>query len=188
MKKLISLFKSFFNQKQNEMEQTTKEVLVNSYSQPHVLQQRMKDEKLTHGQTVKADLSPVRIVEHSEYEGKPYMYFCPLEKIDILENVSPGDGGILPVETILKGINIDKNLKPGLYTLKNVNLFSNGTLQVIANEDTKLEPYEPSQNETTTLRTPRFAQQLRYLQAQRDITLEMLNRDRPVFVPSNFEQ
>lgn len=141
MKKLVALFKSLFNQKQNKMEQTTQEVLVNPYSQPHVLQQRMREEKLTHGETVRADLSPVRL-EHYPESGKTYMYFCPMQLIDVVEKVSPGDGESLPAEATLKGIVIDKSLKPGLYTLKNVTIFSNGTLQVIANEDTKFEPFE----------------------------------------------
>ena len=123
------------------MEQTTQEVLVNPYSQPHVLQQRMREEKLTHGEIVRADLSPVRLEHHPE-SGKTYMYFCPMHLIDVVEKVSPGDGGSLPAEATLKGIVIDKVLTPGLYTLKNVTLFSNGTLQVIANEDTKFEPFD----------------------------------------------
>lgn len=147
MKKLVAFFATLFNQKQSIPEKTTQEVFVNSYSQPHVLQQRMKEGKLTHGQTVKADLSPVRLV-HSEDMGKTYMYFCPMQLVNVKEIVSNGDGGRLPGEAILKGIEIDKSLiKPGLYNLKNVTLFSNGTLQVIANEDTKFEPFETIKSE-----------------------------------------
>ncbi len=146
MKKLVSFFADLFNQKQSTLpEKTTQEVLVNSLSQHHVLQHRMKEEKLTHGETVKANLSPIRLGYHDAAD-KMYMYFCPLQAIGIIEKVSPGDGGSLPAEAILKDIKIDKNLKPGLYTLKNVTLFSNGTLQVIANEDTKFEPFEISQS------------------------------------------
>jgi hypothetical protein len=145
MKKIAAFFATCFNKKQSIPEKTTQEVLVNSFSQHHVLQHRMKEEKLTHGETVKADLSPVRL-EYHEAADKMHMYFCPLQAIGVIEKVSPGDGGSLPAEAILKDIKIDKNLKPGLYNLKNVTLFSNGTLQVIANEDTKFEPFEQSQS------------------------------------------
>src|ERR1044072_766922 len=113
-------------------------VVITSYSQPHVLQQRMKEEKLTHGETVTANLSPVRLESNF---GKMVIYFCPMQSIEVLEKVSPGDGGALPSEAILDGILIPGNLKPGLYDLKNVQLFSNGTLQVIATADTKFEEY-----------------------------------------------
>jgi len=143
MKKLVTRLKSIFNLKQNKMEQQTPTtpVVITSYSQPHVLQQRMKEEKLTHGQTVTGDLSPVRLESNF---GKMVMYFCPMDKIQNIKNISAGDGGALPAEASLHGVDglpftAPANLKPGLYSLKNVQLFSNGTLQVHATEKTVFE-------------------------------------------------
>jgi len=135
-KEHTSLFSNLFGKKPEESPKTTPVVLT-SYSQPHVLQQRMKEERLTHGETVTANLFPVRLEANF---GKMVMYFCPLQTIDIIKKVEAGDGGALPAEATLEGIEAPGNFKPGLYTLKNVQLFSNGTMQVIATAETEFEP------------------------------------------------
>lgn len=114
-------------------------VVITSYSQPNVLQQRMKEEKLTHGETVTANLSPVRL--ESAY-GKMVMYFCPMKSIDIVQTVTNGDGGSLPAEAKVEGLTIPDNFKPGFYNLKNVTLTSNGTMQVKATNETAWEKAE----------------------------------------------
>ncbi len=111
-------------------------VKVTSYSQPHVLQQKMKEEKLSHGETVMANLSPVRL-ENSF--GQVILYFCPMKNLEVLQTISEGDGGIIPPEVKVDGLTVPTNLKPGYYTLKNVTLSSNGTMQVIATEETAWE-------------------------------------------------
>lgn len=111
-------------------------VVITSYSQPHVLQQRMKEERLMHGDRVKADITPIRLESNF---GKMVMYFCPMQSIEVKQRLSIGDGGSLPAEAIIEGLTVPKALKPGLYTLKNVELFSNGTMQVIATADTEFE-------------------------------------------------
>lgn len=131
------IYKAFFkNKKQEEMEKQTP-VVITSYSQPHVLQQRMKEEKLTHGDRVTASLSPVRLESNF---GKMVMYFCPMQGIQLHERIEKGDGGPLPAEVKqLDGITVPGDMKPGLYTLENVQLFSNGTMQVLATEKTKFK-------------------------------------------------
>jgi hypothetical protein len=61
-KEHTSLFSNLFGAKGKpaESEKSTP-VVITSYSQPHVLQQRMKEEKLSHGETVTANISPVRL-------------------------------------------------------------------------------------------------------------------------------
>lgn len=117
-----------------QQEQTRTEVRVTSYSQPHVLQQRMKEEKLTHGDRVMATLSPIRL--ESNY-GKMIMYFCPMQECEVTERLERGDGGSIPAEVIIEGFSVPASMKPGLYILKNAQLFSNGTMQVIATEKTE---------------------------------------------------
>lgn len=114
----------------------SRQVILTGYSQSHVLQQRMKEAKLTHGETVTANLSPVRI-DHRF--GSTIMYFCPMNTIDVVEQLTPGDGLSIPAEAKLENITIPADLKPGLYELKNVKLFSNGTMQVIATENTEFK-------------------------------------------------
>lgn len=114
----------------------TTPVVITSYSQPHVLQQRMKEEKLTHGETVTVNISPVRL--ENAY-GKMVMYFCPMQTIEILKHTTPGDGGNIPIQATVDGLSVPGAQKPGLYTLKNVQLSSNGTIQVTATAKTEWE-------------------------------------------------
>jgi hypothetical protein len=118
-----------------EQDQSTP-VVITAYSQSNVLHERMKDEKMTHGQTVKANLSPVRL--ENSY-GKMIMYFCPMKSIQILENNVCGDGGALPAEAKVEGLTVPLDFKPGFYNLKNVILTSNGTMQVKATHETVWE-------------------------------------------------
>ena len=96
----------------------------------------MKEQKLTHGETVTANLSPVRLELNYGYMT---MYFCPMKNIDIIETIAEGDGGRIPPEAKVEGLNVPANLKPGFYTLKNITLTSNGTMQVKATSDTVWE-------------------------------------------------
>ncbi len=139
-KENTSLFGNLFGtkNKSSESEKSTP-VVITSYSQPNVLQQKMKEEKLTHGETVTASLAPVRL--ESAY-GKMVMYFCPMKTIEIVQTVTNGDGGIIPDEAKVEGLTIPDNFKPGFYKLKNVILSSNGTMQVKATNETLWEKAE----------------------------------------------
>lgn len=112
---------------------------ITAYSQPHVLQKRMKEEKMTHGQTVTANLSPVRLELH---HGQMVMYFCPMETIEILEILETGDGGVLPLEAKVDDLSVPAGFEPGFYRLKNVTLTSNGAMQVKATSNTIWESVE----------------------------------------------
>lgn len=132
-----SLLGSFLSQQVSHAEATkATPVVITSYSQPHVLQQRMKEEKLTHGERVTANISPVRL--ESSF-GKMVLYFCLVNSIEVTNRIEAGDGGSIPAEAIIDGLNVPVFSKPGLYTLKNVELYSNGTMQVNATADTCFE-------------------------------------------------
>lgn len=146
---LQKIYNFFKKQKQEEMttnhaldairsgiNQATIPAVLTSYSQPHVLQQRMKEANLTHGDRVKADISPVRLESNF---GKMVMYFCPAQTISVHKKLEAGDGGSIPCEAIIEGFQLPANIKSGLYDLKNVELFSNGTMQVIAGPNTVFE-------------------------------------------------
>jgi hypothetical protein len=135
-----SVFESFFGGGRSADTSTgakSTPVGITAYSQPHVLHQRMKEEKMTHGQTVTANLSPVRL--ELSY-GQMVMYFCPMKSIEVLETLNTGDGGTLPMDVKVDDLNIPDGFQPGLYTLKNVTLSSNGTMQVKATSKTTWEP------------------------------------------------
>jgi len=114
------------------------DVVLTQYSQPHVLKHRMNEADLKHGDTVTANISPVRI---ESVFGKMVMYFCPTQNINILNKLETGDGLPLPEEATIKNITVPDDIKPGLYNIINATLHSNGTMQVIANENTFFEEY-----------------------------------------------
>jgi len=137
MKTLQNLFRNIFNANYSSPgPHESKQVSINYYSQHDVLQQKMKEKKLTHGETVIANLFPVRLEKDF---GKIVMYFCPMETIEILETVACGDGNKIPDEARVEGLKVPRTYKTGLYRLKNVTLTSNGTMQVKATDETTWE-------------------------------------------------
>ena len=133
-KEYSAFFGNFFGGKiqPTEPERSTT-VITTSYSQPHVLQQKMQEERLSHGETVTVNISPVRL--ERDY-GKMVMYFCPMKSIEVIEKINLGDGGSIPSQVKVEGLTIPDHFKPGFYKLKNVMLTSNGSMQVIATEKT----------------------------------------------------
>jgi hypothetical protein len=136
----IYLFANLFSSKGNqEKPETFEDVVVTPSSQPHVLREKMREQKMSHGETVTANLSPVRL--ESAF-GRMHVYFCPMEKLEVIEKITAGDGGDVPPEVTIEGLKISSVQKSGLYILKNVKITSNGTMQVIANEKTMWEVYQ----------------------------------------------
>jgi hypothetical protein len=132
------LFANLFTAKGNVENPQFTDVTATSSAQPHVLREKMMEKQMSHGETVTANLSPVRV---ESMFGKMHVYFCPMQNIDILETVTPGDGGEIPMNVSVEGLTIPTRQGSGLYTLKNVKLSSNGTMQVIASEKTSWEVY-----------------------------------------------
>jgi len=64
------------------------------------------------------------------------MYFCPLQSLRVLEIVAEGDGRNIPAQAKIEGLSVPVGYKPGLYELENIELTSNGTIQVKATEKT----------------------------------------------------
>lgn len=147
-KEHLSIRERFFGRKQSIEPEKSTPVVITSYSQPHVLQQRMNEANLKHGDRAMATLSPVRLESNF---GKMVIYFCPMVNLDVSLIKETGDGGVLPAEATIYDVNVPGTFKPGLYTLKNAEIFSNGTLQVIAKEDTVFEPFVDS-NSSPALR------------------------------------
>ena len=138
-KENTSFFASVFGAKGKSKQQETS-VKLTSYSQPHVLRQRMQDEQMTHGETVSANISPVRLERN--FHNEAILYFCPLQKIEVLNTLATGDGGSLPADATLEGFSIPGDYQPGLYKLCNVQITSNGTMQVKATGSTVWEKIE----------------------------------------------
>lgn len=136
MRESFQFFSNLFGKEGGGSAPEEKEVTVTSYSQPHVLREKMREKQLSHGETVVVNMSPVRLEAMSE---KMILYFCPMQTLDVVGNVKPGDGQDIPSNVILDGVKVPSDLKSGMYTLKNVKLTSNGTMQVIATAETSWE-------------------------------------------------
>jgi hypothetical protein len=118
------------------------EVSLTEMAQPHVLQQKMREKRLTHGETVTASLSPVRL---AMAQGRTLMYFCPMRELELLTTINRGDGGDIPGHVTVEGLTVPANLEPGMYTLKNVRLSSNGSIQLSATDKTMWEAYRAAE-------------------------------------------
>lgn len=140
-KENTSFFSNLFGAKgKSQTTQQATSVVLTSSSQPHVLRQRMEEESLTHGKTVTANISPVRLDRSMQEEA--VLYFCPMKKIEVLEITAAGDGGDLPKEATVEGLCIPDECRSGFYRLCNVVLSSNGTMQVKATTQTRWERVE----------------------------------------------
>jgi hypothetical protein len=135
-----SYFSSLFGAKGKTPATENTFVKLTVSSQPHVLRQRMHEEQMTHGETVAAHISPVRLERN--FYNEAVLYFCPMKKIEVLKVIAGGDGGSLPPDATLEGLSIPKDLKSGLYKICNVEITSNGTMQVKATCHTKWEKIE----------------------------------------------
>lgn len=132
-----NLFANFFGGRNTEKAQmSSTEVLTTSSAQPHVLREKMREKELSHGETVTVNMSPVRL---EAALGKMYLYFCPMQTLEILETITQGDGGDIPMNVVVEGLKVPPGQKPGLYTLRNVKLSSNGAMQVTADANTTWE-------------------------------------------------
>lgn len=135
----VRFFANLFSSKGNVEKPETSgltDVVTTSSAQPHVLREKMREKELSHGETVTVNMSPVRL--EAAY-GKMHLYFCPMETLDILEKITPGDGGEIPDTVVVEGLTIPSDFKSGLYTLKNVRVSSNGAMQVMADTSTTWE-------------------------------------------------
>jgi len=144
MKKMYSAFESLFSggkayEPTNQSQSSP--VTITSFSQPDVLRKRMEDEKLSHGGTFTANLSPVRLdMDH----GGVVMYFCPMKTVQVLNVKTKGDGGTIPDQAKIEGLSVPSHYKSGFYELRNVEVTSNGAILVKATEGTIWEQVELS--------------------------------------------
>jgi hypothetical protein len=136
-KENVSFFANVFGAKGKSPETN---VRITSYSQPHVLRQRMQEEQMTHGETITANISPVRL--ERTFTNDAILYFCPMQKIEVMKKTAEGDGGGLPCEAIIEGLSVPRDYKGGLYKICNVEITSNGTMQVKATSKTTWEKIE----------------------------------------------
>lgn len=114
------------------------------YSQPHALNVYMHQSSIKHGELVEANLKCVRVVPTND-QGEPKesgpltVFFCPLAGIEVLQRLSPGDDREIPSTVKVHNLRAENGQRPGIYNLKNVLLYANGTINVMATKTTTLE-------------------------------------------------
>jgi hypothetical protein len=119
------------------------EARVTASSQADRLREGMEKVAVQHGQELRADLPGIRVVASSGKEctagdnAKGEVFFCAIGPIRVREVTSPGDGRSLPSTVTLEGLVVPTS---GAYDLLNTLVRSNGDLQLIVDDATRVVP------------------------------------------------
>jgi hypothetical protein len=118
------------------------EARVTAYSQSNRLRERMTQAEVRHGQEVRADVRGVRV----QLGGPAWLgrrdivrgdvFFCTMGPVEVRRVSIEGDGGPLPEQTILDGLQVPVE---GTYDLINVLIRSNGDLRLIMDEASRVQ-------------------------------------------------
>jgi hypothetical protein len=127
---------------------------VTAYSQAERLRERMTQAEVHHGQEIRADLPGIRVTAMSRNwftgrpTGKAEVFFCTMGPIRLRETTSPGDGGPLPGNVVVEGLEVPSE---GTYDLLDVLVQSNGDLRLVVDGATRVVPVvrqtEPSRSD-----------------------------------------
>ena len=119
------------------------EARVTAYSQAERLREGMEKAAVRHGQEIRADLPGIRVIAMARKwftardTGKGEVLFCTMGPIRVREVTSPGDGRPLPTTVTLEGLVVSGS---GAYDLLNTLVRSNGDLQLIVDDATRVVP------------------------------------------------
>ena len=119
------------------------EARVTAYSQAERLRERMDQAEVRHGQEIRADLPGIRVTAMSRHwftgrpTGKGEVFFCTMGPIRLRETTAVGDGGGLPSNVVVQGLEVPGD---GTYDLIDVLIQSNGDLRVIVDSATRVVP------------------------------------------------
>jgi hypothetical protein len=119
------------------------EARVTAHSQAYRLRERMTQAEVKHGQEIRADLPGIGVMATARewftarHRGKGEVFFCTMGPIRVREVTVPGDGGPLPTDAIVEGLEV---ASVGTYDLLNVLVQSNGNLRLIVDDATRVVP------------------------------------------------
>jgi hypothetical protein len=103
----------------------------------------MEQAEVRHGQEIRADLPGVRVTAMSRNwftgrpNGKAEVFFCTMGPIRVRETTTPGDGGPLPNDVVVQGLDVPGE---GTYDLIDALVQSNGDLRLIVDAATRVVP------------------------------------------------
>jgi hypothetical protein len=119
------------------------EARVTAHSQADRLRERMAQAEVRHGQEIRADVPGIRVMAmarewfSARHRGKGEVFFCTMGPIRVREVTVPGDGGPLPSDVVVDGLEVASG---GSYDLLNVLVQSNGNLRLIVDDATRVVP------------------------------------------------
>ena len=119
------------------------EARVTAHSQAYRLRERMAQAKVQHGQEIRADVPGIRVLAMARewftarHRGKGEVFFCTMGPIRVRTVTVPGDGGPLPTDVVVEGMEVASD---GSYDLLNVLVQSNGDLRLIVDDATRVVP------------------------------------------------
>jgi hypothetical protein len=119
------------------------EVRVTAHSQAYRLRERMAQVEVQHGQEIRADVPGIGVMATgrgwftAQHRGKGEVFFCTMGPIRVREVTVAGDGGPLPSEAVVEGLEVASG---GSYDLLNVLIQSNGNLRLIVDDATRVVP------------------------------------------------
>jgi hypothetical protein len=119
------------------------EARVTANSQAYRLRERMAQAKVQHGQEIRADLPGIGVIAMARdwftarHKGKGEVYFCTMGPIRVRKVTVPGDGGPLPSDVVVEGLEV---ASVGSYDLLNVLVQSNGDLRLVVDDATRVVP------------------------------------------------
>jgi hypothetical protein len=103
----------------------------------------MAQAEVRHGQEIRADLPGIKVnaMGRNWFTGKPShkgeIFFCTMGPITVRETTTPGDGGPLPGNVIVQGLEVPAD---GTYDLMDVLVQSNGDLRVVMDGASRVVP------------------------------------------------
>jgi hypothetical protein len=119
------------------------EARVTAYSQADRLREGMEKAAVRHGQEIRADLPGIKVIASARKwfaardTGKGEVLFCTMGPVRVREVTTPGDGRPLPTTVTLEGLVVPGS---GAYDLLNTLVRSNGDLQLIVDDATRVVP------------------------------------------------
>lgn len=141
----MNLLKKFLSRKKRVTSKpATETVEVRPFSQQTTVALHMHRANIKHDETVEANLKGVRIGRTNQNGnltdvGILTMFFCPLEEIQVVKRLTPGDNDHIPGAVRLNGFNVESDFLAGVYNLNNVMLHANGLVNITATAKTTFE-------------------------------------------------
>jgi len=127
-----------------------KTAVVTPTSQVEKLKMRMSEKGITHAGELRVDIPGVSVGEAVYAEGSTTLekisgkaprvspvFFCNISELNIRKILKDGDGKPVPNQAAIHGLKVER---AGRFNLINAKIFSNGEINVIVDDESKVVP------------------------------------------------